>query len=217
MEISKMKKFAVLAIGLLVIGAWFVMQRQPIQRESNSAAESLPLVDSTAGVATQKTEPLAGDTVKNASTDDRRSLNRQAVGLFSTLVSQELTLEGLEAFAKAKGFPLDKATKGHPKTGQRLEVTLATPYAIQIVFDLKTNGQPVFQAARMQFPTDSDLNALKEDVKAYHPEAIASESDEKLIFADNQKGETLWVGRVDDGRVQMALELNIHPHDHGGP
>ncbi len=212
-----MKKIGVLAFGIVVIVAWFVMQRQSTQQESNSAAESLPLVDSKVGAMRQNTPSMAGESAHTASEHDGKGLNRNAVALFSALASQEITLESLEAFAKARGMTLDKATKGHPKTGQRLEVTLATPHSLQIVFDLKANGQAIFQAARMQFPKDSDLNALKEDVKALHTEAIASESDESLIFADNPQGQTLWVGRVDEGRIQMALEFNIHPHEHGGP
>lgn len=209
-----MKKW-VMSAGIVLIGiaAYVLTHRPHVQRPEPKAMDRDDNEVATESLSSRTEVIITSDSKHKP----EPGAYREAIALFTDVLSQEMTLENLERLAAERKLALEKANKGHPRSGQRLEVSFAAPFPVQVVYDINAEGQKVFQAARMVFPQESNLNTLKQEVKTQVHEAIASESPESLIFVDNPQGQTLWLGRTDKGRIQLALELNVHPHEHGGP
>lgn len=127
-------------------------------------------------------------------------------------LQHQLTPDTLEAWAKKEGVPLRRETKGHPASGERLEMSWGQEPVTTAVFDILDERRYQLSAVRSLYPAGSELNELKVQMQHVLNRPIERENARTVVFRADEEGMIVWMAREDDGRLKLAFEYGAHTH-----
>ena len=210
-----MKKFQVglFCVGLIACLGWWL----------KSSRETMSSQVLTVQSAEKRAEP-APIPISNLSSPQILSESSQTPlasgsNLDSTLLS--LTLSGkldpqaIEDYAKKSGLTLQRQTHGHPKTGQRLELTWGSEPTTTAVFDVMDQQKFQLSAVRSIYSANFSLSDLKEQLKAAVDRPIDREDENMIVFAADEHGLVVWLAKNEDGTYKLASEFVSPGHESG--
>jgi hypothetical protein len=202
-----MKKIIPLAIVVLGMLAFLFLKKRdtheaPLPEDSrpksSPVTEREPLRAASTPIATP-TETVVPETVER----DWMALTLQ----------HQLTPDSLEAWAKKEGVPISRETKGHPASGERLEMIWGADPVTTASFDILGEGRYQLSAVRSLYPAGSEFNDLKVHMQHAINRPIEREDARSVVFRADEDGLVVWISREDDGRIKLAFEYGAHTHD----
>ncbi|HET9237582.1 MAG TPA: hypothetical protein VFO10_10045 [Oligoflexus sp.] len=202
-----MKKVMVLALVILGFLAFWLLRKpeaepQSVQNEPRSEetraeqprAAPMPTPTQVAPKETVVPEPVERDWM-------------------ALTLQHKLTPESLEAWAKKEGLTLKQETKGHPASGERLEMSWGQEPVTTAVFDILGAGRYQLSAVRSLYPPGSELKDLKVQMQHVLSRPIEREDARTVVFRADDEGMIVWMAQEDDGRIKLAFEYGAHPHE----
>jgi len=133
-------------------------------------------------------------------------------GFLELTLNSQLDPRAIEEFTKARGLKLGREINGHPKSGQRLELTWGTSPQTTAVFDIMGSEKYVLSSVRSLYPAGSSLADLKAMLKAKVQRPVEHEDENSLIFASDDQGLTVWLALSEDESIKVASEYGAHSH-----
>lgn len=126
--------------------------------------------------------------------------------LLQLILSHSLNPDSLEAYARDRGFALDRSVLGQARSGQRLVIKVGSVPESTVVFDILANGSYQLSAVRSTFSADIPLADLKTLLKNRLQLPVDREDAKSLVFKNDQDGLVVWLAENDDGSIKMASE-----------
>lgn len=202
-----MKKVLALVLVMLGVLAFWLLRKpevepQPVQDEPRS--EEARAEEPRAAAAPTPTQVAPTKTViPEPEERDWMALTLQ----------HKLTPESLEAWAKKEGITLKRETKGHPASGERLEMSWGQEPVTTAVFDILGEGRYQLSAVRSLYPVGSELKDLKVQMQHVLNRPIDREDARTVVFRADEEGMIVWMAREDDGHIKLAFEYGAHTHE----
>lgn len=203
-----MKKILPLALILLTALVFWKLQKPKVQSER---AQEEPRSEDAQAVRPRGTSaPTASPVTPSETPVPETGEDKDWMKL---TLQQQLTPDSLEAWAKKEGVSLSRETKGHPASGERLEMSWGQDPVTTAVFDILDEGRYQLSAVRSFYPAGSELNELKIQMQHVLNRPIEREDARSLVFRADENGLIVWMAREDDGRIKLAFEYGAHSHE----
>lgn len=201
-----MRKVQVLLLLLVLAGCFFLYTQLQKQEAGKEADE------------------IAGDTAippqedpDSPATGSVPATVEEAKDWVDLTLSHQLTPASIEAWTQQQGLPLDKQIKGHPRSGQRLELSWGTDPFTTAVFDILGDEKYQLSAVRSLYPSGTSFSDLKIMLQDKVKRPIEREDETSVVFTEDEQGLTVWLARNEDGSVKVAYEYGAHTHASAEP
>jgi hypothetical protein len=203
-----MKKIIAFALILLAALAFWMLQKPKAKSE---LVQDLARSDDAQAVMPRAAPAPSAPQVAPSETPVPETVEKDWMML---TLRHQLTPDSLEAWAKKEGVALSRETKGHPASGERLEMSWGQDPVTTAVFDILDEGRYQLSAVRSLYPAGSELNELKVQMQHVLNRPIEREDARTVVFRADENGLIVWMAREDDGRLKLAWEYGAHTHEH---
>ena len=204
-----MKKFITLALVVLGIFA-FLLFRKPKIQDTPVARDPRPEPAPSAEPNPEPVQSASTPAVTPTETATAETVERDWMAL---TLQHQLTPDTLEAWAKKEGIPITRETKGHPASGERLEMIWGADPVTTASFDILGEGRFQLSAVRSIYPVGTSMSDLKAMLQYIIKQPIEREDNKSAVFKADEQGLLVWFARQDDGRVKVAFEYGAHAPD----
>lgn len=196
-----MRRIQLLVMVLILTACYFLFIHLPKQEEPRKPD---PIAELAPGVRMQESAPVSSSAgapeVKNK------------MDWMDLTVSHQLSPEAIEAWSQREDVSLDKQVKGHPRSGQRLELSWGKDPITTAVFDLIGEQKYQLSAVRSLYPRGTNFSDLKIMLQEKIKRPVEREDENSVVFTADERGLTVWLARSEDGSVKVAYEYGAHTH-----
>lgn len=194
-----MKKLLGLLLALAIVSLFFMGKKRDEQETVREASPS-----ETIATVNPPPQPEQEASSRDQADDPRNWLD--------LALDHQLSPQSIQTWTQQQGITLNQVTKGHPKSGQRRELTWGTNPITTAVFDILGDQKYQLSAVRSLYPAETQWDDLKSMLQSKVKRPIEREDEKSLVFREDEQGLVVWLARQEDGQIKLALEYGAHSH-----
>ena len=212
-----MKRMSWTLLILILVTLFFYIGNdpRPVPASKNLQQEPLEVPDSES-MASPSPEPKQAEAKSiEPAVGDSTLISEFSSQLIKQSLQGTLPVVELESLLKKSGQALAKQVKGHPKSGQRLELQWSSNPELKAVYDILGEDRYQFHSLRLEYPANRSWDALKSELKGLAPTDIGHEDKQSIVWKSNEEDISLWAARSEDGGLRVTAEITECQHANG--